>query len=146
MNLFLKKTRNLVHHFNLYIKYYRPFGERLQIAVVYFIDEYKKDHGGMADRFKQILGLYAYCKAHNIPFKLVFTYPFELKKYLVPIYDWNFKITNPRNIFYSKPVYLGYISEFEQKKRLRLSNRQLHVYANSNSSMFIKEFDFNLNQ
>ncbi len=36
-------------------------------------------HGGMCDRFKGIITLYAYCKYQNLPFRIRYTYPFRLE-------------------------------------------------------------------
>lgn len=40
-------------------------------------------HGGMCDRFKGIITLYAYCN-QNLPFRIRYTYPFRLEDYLSP--------------------------------------------------------------
>ncbi len=133
-----KTVRNLVHRTKLLGQYYRPYGRRATPEIVYVIDNYKKDHGGLADRLKQILGMYAYCKFKNIKFKLIFNIPFELSDYLLPNYDWTCIEGLSRNIFFTKPVYLGYITEAEQLKRLSIPNKQLHVYANSNWSTYLK--------
>ena len=46
-------------------------------------------HGGLCDRLKSAVTLYALCKANNIQFKMYFVSPFELKKILKPNeYDW----------------------------------------------------------
>ena len=46
-------------------------------------------HGGLTDRFRNILSIYYYCDEHNIPFKLYYVYPHRLEEILVPNnYDW----------------------------------------------------------
>lgn len=46
-------------------------------------------HGGLTDRFRNILSIYYYCSEHNIPFKLYYVYPHRLEEILVPNnYDW----------------------------------------------------------
>lgn len=46
-------------------------------------------HGGLTDRFRNILSIYYYCNEHNIPFKLYYVYPHRLEEILVPNnYDW----------------------------------------------------------
>ena len=46
-------------------------------------------HGGMCDRFKGMVSLYAYCKQAGVPFKIRHTFPFKLEDYLQPAqYDW----------------------------------------------------------
>ena len=41
-------------------------------------------NGGLADRLRGIVSVYEICKEKNIDFKLIFTDPFELSKFLVP--------------------------------------------------------------
>ncbi len=41
-------------------------------------------HGGLCDRFKGIISLYAYCKCSGLPFRIRYTYPFRLEDYLAP--------------------------------------------------------------
>ena len=49
-------------------------------------------HGGMCDRFKGMVSLYAYCKCVDLPFRIRYTFPFRLEDYLVPAhYDWTLK-------------------------------------------------------
>ena len=46
-------------------------------------------HGGMFDRLKGLITIYAISKALGKPFKLSWSYPFVLSKYLEPNeYDW----------------------------------------------------------
>ena len=44
---------------------------------------------GLADRLRGIISTYAICKEKNLPYRLYFTYPFNLDDYLIPNqYDW----------------------------------------------------------
>lgn len=46
-------------------------------------------HGGLTDRFRNILSIYSYCDARNVPFKLFYIYPHNLEEILIPNdYDW----------------------------------------------------------
>lgn len=46
-------------------------------------------HGGLTDRFRNILSIYYYCKEHSVPFKLYYVYPHKLEDILIPNnYDW----------------------------------------------------------
>jgi len=46
-------------------------------------------HGGLCDRWKGLVSLYAYCKATGRDFRMVYTYPFDLTLFQVPnMYDW----------------------------------------------------------
>lgn len=45
--------------------------------------------GGLADRLRGIISTYAICKEKNIPYRLLFNYPFDLTYYLIPNeYEW----------------------------------------------------------
>ena len=49
----------------------------------------KKHHGGLTDRFRNILSLYSYCKTNGTRFRLYYCYPVPLTEYLLPNeYDW----------------------------------------------------------
>lgn len=88
-------------------------------------------HGGMCDRFKGIVSLYAYCKHHGIPFRIRYTYPFRLEDYLSPAaYDWilddNEYTDNP---IYSRVLYMR--GEHLARRLLGLKvTRQVHFYTN----------------
>lgn len=88
-------------------------------------------HGGMCDRFKGIVSLYAYCKFHNLPFRIRYTYPFRLEDYLSPAsYDWTLReheyTDNPR---YTRILYMR--GEHLATRLLRLkTKKQVHYYSN----------------
>jgi len=65
-------------------------------------------HGGMCDRFKGIISLYAYCKYLGKPFRIKYTYPFKLEDYLQPAaYDWTLKRGEyTDNPLYSRVLYM----------------------------------------
>lgn len=45
--------------------------------------------GGLCDILKGMISTYGWCKEHQVPFKVLFTHPFILDRYLVPnLYDW----------------------------------------------------------
>ncbi|MDE7337759.1 MAG: hypothetical protein K2M92_00565 [Bacteroidales bacterium] len=49
-------------------------------------------HGGLCDRFKGIITLYAYCKQRGLGFRIRHEHPFPLEDYLIPAsYDWLLK-------------------------------------------------------
>ena len=57
-------------------------------TVIYMANGYTW-HGGLADRLKGIVSLYAWCSYHSKPFKINFCHPFRLHNYLIPNeYDW----------------------------------------------------------
>lgn len=88
-------------------------------------------HGGMCDRFKGIVSLYAYCKHHGIPFRIRYTYPFRLEDYLSPAaYDWILDDNEyTDNLLYSRVLYMR--GEHLARRLLGLKvTRQVHFYTN----------------
>lgn len=58
-------------------------------------------HGGLADRIRGCLGIYALCKRRNIPFRINWCFPFDLRLFLEPAgYDWRI---DPQQILYETP-------------------------------------------
>lgn len=88
-------------------------------------------HGGLCDRFKGIVSIYAFCKKKNIPFRIRYTYPFRLEDYLEPAsYDWVLKdgefTANPRRI---RILYMR--GEYRARRMLGFSSdKQVHFYGN----------------
>lgn len=94
-----------------------------------FMADGKMVHGGLFDRLKGAISIYALSKAQEKSFGIYFKKPFELSKYLQPVsYNWNI---DEDDIIYcfptSRPV-IAY-SENRRPKRL-LKNRcgQTHFY------------------
>lgn len=106
----------------------RPTGlEPLYVAMV----DGESFHGGMCDRFKGILSLYAYCKYHGFPFRIRYTYPFKLEDYLSPAaYDWTLREGEyTDNPLYSRILYMR--GEHLATRLLALrTRRQIHFYSN----------------
>ena len=97
-------------------------------------------HGGMCDRFKGIISLYAYCKYHGIPFRIRYTYPFRLEDYLEPAtYDWTLKPGEyTDNPLYSRILYMR--GEHLATRLLKLkTKRQVHYYSNRDCLAHINE-------
>lgn len=89
-------------------------------------------HGGMCDRFKGIISLYAYCKYQNIPFRIRYTCPFHLEDYLSPAtYDWTLKAHEyTDNPLYSRILYMRGEHLAKRLLKLRKKNKQIHFYGN----------------
>lgn len=98
-------------------------------------------HGGMCDRFKGIITLYAYCKYHNLPFRIKYTYPFKLEDYLQPAsYDWVLKdgeyTDNPK---YCRALYMR--KEYLARRLLNLhTGKQVHFYGNRDSLDYVNRY------
>ena len=88
-------------------------------------------HGGMCDRFKGIISLYAYCKCVDLPFRIRYTFPFRLEDYLVPAhYDWTLKDGEyTDNPLYHRVLYMR--GEHYATRLLHFyPTRQVHFYTN----------------
>lgn len=97
-------------------------------------------HGGMCDRFKGIITLYAYCKYRKLPFRIKYTHPFRLEEYLSPAaYDWTLK----ENEYTDHPHYCRILymrKEYLARRLLKLrTQKQVHYYGNRDSLAYINE-------
>ena len=63
--------------------YSKPFTLNKKKRVVCLYDPLVKN-GGWADRLRGILSVYHVCRKRNIEFKILFTHPFDLERYLLP--------------------------------------------------------------
>jgi len=89
----------------------------------------KMVHGGLFDRLKGAISIYAISKVYNKRYGLYFTKPFHLDTYLIPnLYDWRIKDTE---LYYSYPKSRPVIaySELNYPKRLLKERKaQTHFY------------------
>lgn len=95
-------------------------------------------HGGLADRIKGMVSLYAICLKHHWDFKINFIYPFQLTDYLIPQkHNWLIK---PEEIDYnnknSAPVLLNSYqlpTKFHEAYLIKrmIGKKQLHLYSES---------------
>lgn len=97
-------------------------------------------HGGLCDRFKGIISLYAYCKQHRLPFRIRYTFPCRLEEFLAPAdYDWTLKegeySDNPR---FCRVLYMR--GEHYATRLLHLQvKKQIHFYTNRDLLPIINE-------
>lgn len=117
------------------MKYYRggkPAGGVADCCV--FMADGRMPHGGMFDRLKGAITVYAIAKSYGLPFRLHFTSPFRLEKYLEPNeYDW--RISDEDLVYHypdSRPI-VAYGEIHNPKRLLRRRHGQLHVYYGYNS-------------
>ena len=130
------------------LKYYlHKNTHRDGVDYVYMADG-KMVHGGMFDRLKGAISIYAISKAHGKRYGIYFTEPFTLDKYLEPNkYDW--RISKGDLLFsypYSRPI-LAYSEKKEPSRLLRERDGQTHFYYGSDILDFInqrynKEYDW----
>lgn len=145
------KIRSIIANWHEYIvRYVWPL-PRFKREVVVMIDG-RHAHGGLTDRFSLIMSVYAYCKAHNVAFRLSYTYPCELTKILLPNkYDWRIEKSDisysiydsqelaiypiEKPIEYTSGKYDAYneVMYYVRLDRCLSSGRkkQYHVYGNS---------------
>ena len=98
--VFSPRSRVRIHLHNLVLfRKYRPWGKSVSPMIVYMIDG-SFDHMGLADRIRQIMGVYAMSKHKGYKFGLIHSYPFELSNYLLPKYNWEMTEDNfSKNMF-----------------------------------------------
>lgn len=124
-------------------KYYHPFSlKRRKVRNRYvFMADGKFLHGGMFDRLKGIISIYALSKAQGKDFKIHFVHPFFLENYLIPnTYNW--KIENNNLIIYhypnSRPIF-GYGECYEPSRIMKKRKGEVHFYYGYNSLKEINE-------
>ena len=108
-------------------------------TIVYMVQSETTFSGGLSDRLRGIISIYAECKRQRLPFKIVFE-PLHLQDYLVPNqYDWQLNTDeiltyhhNLRNCFqrFAQRMILRYY--------LKKHYKQIHIY--SNMAIADKEF------
>lgn len=122
------------------MKYYlHKKAENINVDYVYMADG-KMIHGGLFDRLKGMVSIYALSKVHGKKFGIYFKEPFLLEKYLAPqSYDWS---VNNSDMVYSYPQSRPIIaySEHERPGRLlRERKGQTHFYYGSNVLDYINQ-------
>ena len=93
----------------------------------------RTSHGGMFDRLKGIISVYAISKAQQKDFRIHFTYPFDLEKYLEPNeYDWHID-ANAINYHYpsSRPLFL-YGECYAPRRLFKQRDYEAHFYFGYN--------------
>lgn len=115
---------------NLVRKYYR-----LSLALpgkegeYVFMADGRVPHGGMFDRLKGLISVYAVSKVHNKKFRINFTSPFSLEKYLEPNqYNWRLKNNEIHDEFpKARPLFL-YGECYAPSRLMKKRNCQAHFY------------------
>ena len=121
------KLRTFIKDFPAYVKRYLWPLPQFRREIVVMVDGVHS-HGGLTDRFRNILSVYAYCKEHDIPFRLYYVYPCDLSHFLIPnAYDWTIK---PSEISYSYHdskeliLYVRPIEDVESHEMIRINNEE----------------------
>ena len=136
-NYFTQLVDSFYREPKLIWKYYRPFcwfGRKGTNRYIFMADG-KFLHGGMFDRLKGIISIYALSKAQGKDFKIHFVHPFSLENYLIPnTYNWKIENNNPINYHYpnSRPIF-GYGECYEPSRILKKRKGEVHFYYGYNS-------------
>lgn len=123
------------------IRRYPLWGTWGQEKIVVFEVDGSGFHGGLCDRFKGIVSLYAFCKAIHRPFRIHYIFPFDLQDYFLPgVYDWRLR-TEELSCNFLNSRLLRIIGDANINRLLKESrtNRQLHVNANRDIVALINE-------
>ncbi|MDD7256925.1 MAG: hypothetical protein PUH24_01360 [Prevotellaceae bacterium] len=126
----------------LIFTYYRQprAGRFFQTTRYIFMVDGRVGHGGMFDRLKGLISVYAVAKSQQKDFRIHWTYPFTLEKYLVPNhYDWR---VDEASIVYhypqSRPLFL-YGECYAPCRLMKNRQRESHFYYGYNSLKEINE-------
>lgn len=112
------------------LKYYLFHNTRVSKNVDYiFMADGKMVHGGLFDRIKGAVSVYALSRVQEKSFGIYFNKPFELSKYLQPAsYNW---IIDENDLIYcyptSRPV-IAYSENRNPKRLLKNRTGQIHFY------------------
>jgi hypothetical protein len=116
-------------------KYYHEVAPSIHIEDSYvFMADGRIPHGGMFDRLKGLISVYALAKCYGIPFRIHFTHPFRLERYLEPnTYDW--RVSDGKMVYHypdSRPV-IAYGEIHSPWRLMKRWHGQVHFYYGYNS-------------
>ena len=124
----------LIREPRLVLKYYHVRMTSASNTKSVFMVDGRRPHGGMFDRLKGIISIYALSKIQGVSFKIHFVYPFELSKYLIPnVYDWR---VCAQDVCYDYPSSRPVIAygEYQNPRRLWKKRKgETHFYYGYNS-------------
>ena len=94
----------------------------------------RRPHGGMFDRLKGAITIYAIAKAQNKDFRIDWKYPFDLRKYLEPSkYDWRIDEKDMNWGLFNHNAVIAY-GEINNPSRLwKDRKKESHFYYGYNS-------------
>lgn len=103
------------------------------VRYIFMVDG-RVGHGGMFDRLKGLISVYAVAKSQQKDFRIHWTYPFSLEKYLVPNrYDW--RVDEATIVYHfpqSRPLFL-YGECYAPRRLMKNRQRESHFYYGYNS-------------
>lgn len=94
-----------------------------------FMADGRIPHGGMFDRLKGAITVYAIAKSLGKDFRIDWTYPFDLRKYLEPnSYDWRIDENQMHWGFCNHNVVIAYGEINNPYRLLKKRNKETHFY------------------
>lgn len=119
--------------------HYRPFsGKNKEEDYMVFMANGWFPHGGMFDRLKGIVSTYAASKVLGKTFKICFTSPFGLEKYLEPnVYDW--RLANEDVTLHypaARPLFI-YGEQSNPGRLLKKRSGEVHVFYGTDALTYI---------
>lgn len=133
LNLYFRKKVNWIKERGWEFRCYSLLKKNRFIEKQYYIAmiDGRFSHGGLSDRLKGAISLYAFCKATNRNYKLNFSSPFKLSDYLLPNkYDWSIDSREISNSLWESRV-LIMTSEYDGERLIKLkTSKQVHYYNN----------------
>lgn len=149
----MKELKNIlfdtsVREPKLIVKYYMPFCFEKESNKMVFKADGRFPHGGMFDRLKGAISVFAASQCFGREFKISFTHPFELRDYLDPNgYDWTIDECDLAKRWpAARPIFM--YGEFANPIRLvKKRSCESHFYYGYNSldwlnERYNKDFEF----
>lgn len=125
-----------------FIRYnYRPYGSHggKKNRYIFMVDG-KRGHGGMFDRLKGLISIFAIAKNQQKEFKIYFVYPFKLEKYLQPNeYDWSLGEEIPCRHFPAARPVIAYGECYRPTRLFKNRKKETHFYYGYDSLSVINE-------
>lgn len=108
-------------------------GEGGRMPYVFMVDG-RINHGGMFDRLKGLISVYAITKCLNKDFRICWNYPFDLTKYLEPnTYDWRTTEDRMRWGLFNHNAVIAYGEVNDPSRLWHRRSRETHFYYGFNA-------------
>lgn len=105
-----------------------------------FMVDGRMPHGGMFDRLKGAITIYAISKLLHKEFKINWTYPFDLRKYLQPAeYDWRIDEKDLNYTFFGHNAVIAYGEYINPSRLWKRREKETHFYYGYNSLKEVNE-------
>ena len=127
---YLSYLKNILVREPIFIcKYYLHKRNGTANPAYIFMADGKMVHGGIFDRLKGAVSIYALSKVHDQRFLVDFLSPFDLSDYLQPnAYDWTYEMSDIIYAYpYSRPI-IAYSENLRANRLLKKKKGQIHFY------------------